>query len=119
MTEPPKNLDLGIFESCELIQIWVGRHELILAFFDRVTVTVFSQIIHCDEFNRKNIYQNFSTAPVTLANLFSIPILNVESSEFDTLRLEFKNNHIVEIIKDKNMMESYIISHDNKIVLVK
>ena len=118
MSGPIKDADLSFLKGCELIQICVGRHELILNFFDRVTITVFSEIVHYDEFNRKNNYQNFSTAPVTLANLFAAPILDTEISQDGALRLKFEMNNIIEFISDSNLVESYTIQHNDKFIVV-
>ena len=112
------NLDLSFLVACELIQVAVGEHEVILNFTSETSIMVASAV-RLDGPNRdRDVIEDSRTAGAALLDLLGATIMAASGAAEGTLSLTRSDEHRLTIFDSRPTYESYTITHVDRTIIV-
>jgi Family of unknown function (DUF6188) len=112
----PKDIDLKFFEQQELLQICVGRREVILNFASALTLTVQSRFA-CSGVNQPNPTE-LPLSASGLLPLIGAHVVAAEGTSDGTLKLKFSNGDDLVVYDDDPNYESYVITRNGETIVI-
>ena len=112
------NLDLSFLVACELIQVAVGEHKVILNFSSETSIMVASAV-RLDGPNRDgDVIEDSRTAGAALLDLLGATIMAASGAAEGTLSLTRSDEHRLTIFDSWPTYESYTITHVDRTIVV-
>jgi len=105
--------NLNFLRSIRLIQVCIGKNEIILNFDDNTSITIMSSITFCIDGGEGIVTNSFSDAAQHLINFIDHTIQAVQLEGSGVFKLRFSNNSSFQLSDDSQHYESYIIKKSN------
>jgi hypothetical protein len=113
-----KDVDLSFFLGAQLLQVCVGKNELILNFDRSIRVTVLSDFIVTAPAGRSTAYGDPIKGAPSVLPLLHDRIEAARATDDGGLRLRFQSGSEVEIRDTSAQHESFWISNGDRLLIV-
>ena len=113
-----QDASLSFLIGVELLQVCVGKNEVILNFDRNVRLTILSDFSVSVAGGRSSIYQEITTGAVALFPLLHDVIGQASATEAGGLFLRFRSGMCVEVFDTSEHYESFWISNGDKQIIV-
>lgn len=110
--------DLSFFVGVDLLQVCVGKNEVILNFDRGVRVTVLSDLAVTNASGRSDRYDDPIEAAKALLDLLHDSVKNAQATGEGGLRIDFASGRAVEVFDTSLQYESFSISAGKKEIVV-
>jgi len=114
----PENIDLKFFEQQELLQICVGKNEVILNFTGHISVTIQSRFACSNSKPLSIANDELPLAAYPLLYFIGALVVKAEGDTDGTLRLTFSNTELLLVHDDDPNYESYVITRNGQTVII-
>jgi hypothetical protein len=110
--------DLRFLVDTELLQVCVGRNEIVLALFDNIRITVLSRFSVAGVGDTAKEYEDpVEGAPALLA-LIGDTVVSARAREDGGLCLVFRSGAVVSVYDDSDEFESFTIANGTRLIVV-
>ena len=118
MNALPTEQGLNFLIGSDLLQVCIGKNEVILRFSDEISITIESRLLVRDSSGLESSFDNSRSAAGSLVKLLSDKITKILCQRDGTLCLWFAKGDSLEIYNSFEGCESYQVQHGNDIYVV-